>query len=93
VKRAHQLGLTGLQATAKACPLHDAAHVCVLCPERYATDPLGFVHPGLLKGRVPLRQCEGCKQMKTRAEWSGPGGDWFKCAECAEKEGKHGNEG
>jgi hypothetical protein len=72
-----------------SCPLHDAAHLCEACPERYDTDGRGFVHRLELKGRVPLRRCSGCREWKAPGEWSTVGlasstnGEWFKCAACA----------
>ena len=63
------------------CVHHTAAFVCDRCPERYDTDGRGFVHRQLLAGRVALRECRGCKQLKSKAEWSLV--DWFRCAACA----------
>jgi len=70
------------------CPLHDAAHVCERCPERYDTDARGFVHRLELRGRVPLRKCTGCGEWKAPAQWSTGGfaggvDNWSKCAACA----------
>jgi hypothetical protein len=69
-----------------SCPHHDAAHVCSRCPERYDTDGQGFVHRHDCKGRVALRECRSCKQLKTKPEWSLI--DWFRCAECTGEKGE-----
>lgn len=64
-----------------SCPHHGDDSVCDRCPERYATDALGFVHRQLLAGRTALRQCHGCAVLKAAINWSAV--DWFRCAECA----------
>jgi hypothetical protein len=64
-----------------SCPLHDAAHVCDKCPERYDTNGQGFVHRQECKGRVALRGCHCCGALKPQPDWSTV--DWFFCADCA----------
>lgn len=61
-----------------ACPLHSAEYVCD--QEGLDTGGDGFVHKSLRKGRTALRTCKGCKQLKSKADWSGH--DWSRCMEC-----------
>lgn len=69
-----------LPALAYTCPLHDAAHVCEDCPEPLDTDASGFVHRGDCRGRIALRTCERCGELRSPGRWNHGRGD--VCLEC-----------
>jgi hypothetical protein len=63
---------------APSCPHHDAHHVCEF--EGLDTSGTGFVHPQLCKGRIPLRRCHGCGELRSPGRWNHR--DYWRCIEC-----------
>jgi len=52
------------------CPHHAPNYVCVLCLPHATTDGLGFIHRSESAGKLPLRRCKECGQLRTPGHWS-----------------------
>lgn len=63
---------------APACPHHGPEYVCEL--EGLETSGTGFVHPSLCKGRIPLRMCHQCGELKSPGHCNHK--DYWCCLAC-----------
>lgn len=79
-----QLGLFGeapAKELAELCPeKHPRAYICRACSSSGDTDHSGFLHRQVCKGRIPLRRCRGCQQLRTPGTWNHK--DYFHCTTC-----------
>ncbi len=74
-----QLGLFGEAPPKPTCALHGPAYICTACGSG-GTDGLGFLHRQVCGGRIPLRRCRGCQQLRTAGGWNHK--DYFHCLGC-----------
>ena len=58
------------ELAAVPCSHHGPGYVCEFCPAAYHTDGLGFVHPSECAGRLALRRCARCLEMRTAGRWN-----------------------
>ena len=71
------------------CTDHGPEFVCE--DEGYSTDGRGFVHKTHLAGRVPLRRCARCGELKSLGEWAE---NYFStCKPCQKLEDKRAKKG
>lgn len=75
-----QLDLFAAPPAPLSCPLHDDHHVCGSCPQLYDEDHSGFVHRLDCAGRIPLRPCQHCGELRSPGRWNHR--DWYHCVEC-----------
>jgi hypothetical protein len=70
---------TALPALAP-CPHHGPEFICPSCADCGDTDGCGFLHRQVCGGRIPLRACRQCGQLRTHGRWSHA--TWWFCLDC-----------
>lgn len=68
------------------CPHHGPAYICPSCAECGDTDGCGFLHRQVCGGRIPLRACRQCGQLRSHGRWNHA--DWWRCIDCVPLEVK-----